>query len=79
MGRRRSKAPKCRRRSRGGAAVSSKHTLALVNKGGASAADLILLAREIRNRVADRFGVTLFAEPVFVGFDSSIASEFVEE
>ena len=52
----------------GPAAVSQKHTLALVNRGGAQAADIVRLAREIRSRVEDRFGVRLAAEPVFLGF-----------
>ncbi len=51
----------------GPAAVSSKHTLALTNRGGASAADLLALARTIRDGVAARFGVTLEPEPVLVG------------
>jgi UDP-N-acetylmuramate dehydrogenase len=50
-----------------GARISSKHTLALVNQGGASAADLITLAREIRDGVRQRFGVELVPEPVLVG------------
>ncbi len=60
----------------GRAGVSSKHTLALVNKDGASAADVIALAREIRRRVEARFGVLLVVEPVFVGFDDAIMREF---
>jgi UDP-N-acetylmuramate dehydrogenase len=44
--------------------VSGKHTLALTNRGGASADDLLALAREIRAGVLDRFGVTLVNEPV---------------
>jgi UDP-N-acetylmuramate dehydrogenase len=52
----------------GPAAVSRKHTLALVNSGGARAADIIALAREIRRGVFDRFGIRLTPEPVFVGF-----------
>ncbi len=47
--------------------VSSKHTLALTNRGSARTADLLALAREIRAGVRDRFGVELAAEPVFVG------------
>jgi UDP-N-acetylmuramate dehydrogenase len=47
--------------------VSSKHTLALTNRGSARTADLLALAREIRAGVQDRFGVELAAEPVFVG------------
>ena len=48
------------------AALSSKHTLALTNRGDASAADLLDLAREIRAGVRQRFGITLVEEPVLV-------------
>ena len=51
----------------GGARISAKHTLALVNPGGASTAGLVALAREIRDRVGDVFGVELAVEPVLVG------------
>jgi UDP-N-acetylmuramate dehydrogenase len=47
--------------------ISTKHTLALVNRGGGTAAELLALAREIRNEVRRRFGVELRAEPVLVG------------
>jgi UDP-N-acetylmuramate dehydrogenase len=53
----------------GRAGVSSRHTLALVNRGGAKASDIVHLAREIRKGVEDAFGVRLVPEPVFVGFD----------
>jgi UDP-N-acetylmuramate dehydrogenase len=53
----------------GPAGLSTKHTLALVNKGGAKAADILRLASEIRSRVFDKFGVKLIPEPVFLGFD----------
>lgn len=49
------------------AAVSSKHSLALTNRGGASTADVLALARAVRASVADRFGVTLVPEPTLVG------------
>jgi UDP-N-acetylmuramate dehydrogenase len=50
-----------------GTAISSKHTLALTNRSGtASTAALVELAREIRDGVHDRFGVTLHPEPVLV-------------
>lgn len=52
---------------RGGVAVSSKHTLALVNLGGGSTSQLVALAREIRDRVEGEFGVRLEPEPRFVG------------
>jgi UDP-N-acetylmuramate dehydrogenase len=51
----------------GRAGVSRKHALALVNRGGASARELLACARTIRDGVAARFGVTLEPEPVFVG------------
>jgi UDP-N-acetylmuramate dehydrogenase len=54
--------------ARGQAAISSKHTLALVNRGGATARELVALAREIREGVRAAFGVELVPEPVFVGF-----------
>jgi UDP-N-acetylmuramate dehydrogenase len=50
----------------GRVAVSSKHTLALTNRGG-STADLIALAREIRDGVRAAFGVTLHPEPLLIG------------
>ncbi len=51
----------------GPAALSTKHTLALTNRGRASAADLVVLARTLRDGVRDRFGVTLEPEPRLVG------------
>jgi UDP-N-acetylmuramate dehydrogenase len=50
-----------------GARISSKHTLALVNPGAGTTADLIALARAIRDGVRDTFGVSLTPEPVLVG------------
>jgi UDP-N-acetylmuramate dehydrogenase len=47
--------------------ISSKHTLALVNRGGATTAELMALAREIAAGVRERFGVQLVPEPVLVG------------
>ncbi|MCW3158125.1 UDP-N-acetylmuramate dehydrogenase [Micropruina sonneratiae] len=49
------------------ATLSTKHTLALTNRGGASSADLVALARTVRDGVRDAFGVTLVPEPVMVG------------
>lgn len=49
------------------AAVSSKHTLAIVNRGGATAADVVQLAGYIQTRVLAEFGVNLQPEPVLVG------------
>jgi UDP-N-acetylmuramate dehydrogenase len=49
------------------ARVSSKHTLALVNTGNATTADLLALAREIVSGVHSAYGVTLTPEPILVG------------
>ena len=53
----------------GAARLSTKHTLALTNRGGATTAELLGLAREIRDGVQRRFGVSLVNEPVLVGCD----------
>lgn len=55
--------------TRGAAGVSSRHTLALVNRGGAKAADILALADEIRSAVEHRFGIHLEMEPVLLGFN----------
>ena len=47
--------------------LSTKHTLALTNRGDATTDELLTLAREVRDGVRDRFGVTLVNEPVTVG------------
>lgn len=49
------------------AAVSGKHTLAIVNRGGATAAEIVQLAGYIQTRVLSQFGVILQPEPVLVG------------
>jgi UDP-N-acetylmuramate dehydrogenase len=51
----------------GPAALSTRHTLAVTNRGGASTADVLALAREVRDGVEDAFGVRLVNEPVIVG------------
>ena len=56
--------------SLGPVGLSTKHTLALVNKGGATAADVLKLARQIRAGVRDRFGIELVPEPVLLGFEN---------
>jgi len=50
------------------AAVSSKHALAITNRGGASAAEVAELARFIQERVAAKFGINLVPEPNLIGF-----------
>jgi UDP-N-acetylmuramate dehydrogenase len=52
----------------GRAAVSSRHTLALVNRGAATAAEMLALAGQIASAVEARFGIQLEMEPVMVGF-----------
>jgi UDP-N-acetylmuramate dehydrogenase len=47
--------------------LSSKHTLALTNRGNATTDDVLSLAREVRDGVRDTFGVDLHPEPVLVG------------
>lgn len=51
----------------GQAGISSNHTLALVNRGGASAAEMIVLKERIQAAVAAKFGIELHPEPVFIG------------
>lgn len=48
-------------------ALSTKHTLALTNRGGGTTAELLALAREVRDGVRAAFGVTLVPEAVLVG------------
>ena len=54
--------------ARGAAGISSRHTLALVNLGGATSGEILALAAEIGDAVEARFGVRLEMEPVMVGF-----------
>jgi UDP-N-acetylmuramate dehydrogenase len=49
--------------------ISAKHTLALVNRGGGTTAELMALAREIAGGVQERFGIALHPEPVLVGHE----------
>ena len=61
----------------GAVGISTKHPLALVNRGGATAGDVLRLATTVKRGVADRFGVWLRPEPVFVGFLSHPDVEFL--
>jgi UDP-N-acetylmuramate dehydrogenase len=56
--------------SLGPVAISRRHALAIVNRGGAKAQDVIALKNLIQQRVRDKFGIELKPEPVFVGFGS---------
>jgi UDP-N-acetylmuramate dehydrogenase len=58
----------CKGYQEGPAGISHKHALALVNRGGAKASDIIALQREIQRGVNDAWGIQLEPEPVFVGF-----------
>ena len=55
----------------GAAGISSRHTLALINRGGATAADIERLEGKIQNTVRDKFGVGLEREPVKLGGEGS--------
>ncbi|MBI1763676.1 MAG: UDP-N-acetylmuramate dehydrogenase [Acidobacteria bacterium] len=52
----------------GNVGLSSKHSLALINRGGARASEIIELMREIQARVQARFGLELKPEPILLGF-----------
>jgi len=52
----------------GNAGISSNHTLAIINRGSAKAADIIALKDMIQGGVRETFGIELVPEPVFVGF-----------
>ena len=52
----------------GNAGISTRHTLALINCGGATASEILALAEKIRAAVVERFGIRLEMEPEMVGF-----------
>jgi UDP-N-acetylmuramate dehydrogenase len=56
----------------GPVAISRKHALALVNRGGATAADLLRLKELVQAKVRETFAIQLQPEPVFVGFPESL-------
>ncbi len=53
--------------SRGRARLSSKHPLAITNRGGATAAEILTVARAVRDGVRETLGVVLVNEPVLIG------------
>jgi UDP-N-acetylmuramate dehydrogenase len=53
----------------GAVGLSTKHTLAIVNRGEGTASDVLALVATIQRTVANRFGVAVRPEPVFVGFE----------
>jgi UDP-N-acetylmuramate dehydrogenase len=58
--------------------LSTRHALAVVNRGGATAAEIVAFARRVREGVRERFGVTLAPEPVLVGFSPGEVAGLVE-
>jgi UDP-N-acetylmuramate dehydrogenase len=54
--------------TRGNAGISSKHALAIVNRGGAMVSEIIALKDEIQKQVDRAWGIRLEPEPIFVGF-----------
>jgi UDP-N-acetylmuramate dehydrogenase len=52
----------------GPAGISNKHALALINRGGAKASDIVSLKDEIQHGVQEAWGILLKPEPVFIGF-----------
>ncbi len=58
--------------TRGRAGLSSDHVLALINRGGATAAEILALAAEIRREVSACFGVVLVPEPNILGFRETL-------
>ena len=63
----------------GRASLSTKHPLAITNRGGATAGDVVALAAQLKRRVADRFGISLRPEPVFVGFGADAGVAYLLE
>ncbi|MET0592634.1 MAG: UDP-N-acetylmuramate dehydrogenase [Polyangiaceae bacterium] len=58
----------------GAVGISTRHALAIVNRGGASASDVYGFARRVKDAVFEAFGVSLAAEPVLVGFNEQEAA-----
>ncbi|MEE2521108.1 UDP-N-acetylmuramate dehydrogenase [Pseudarthrobacter sp. J75] len=55
--------------SGGRASLSTKHTLAITNRGSATAKDMLAVAREVRDGVRDAFGIELHPEPLLIGLE----------
>jgi UDP-N-acetylmuramate dehydrogenase len=56
---------------RGRVGISRKHALALVNLGNATGADVMALKTEIQSAVREQFGIDLYPEPIFLGFEET--------
>jgi UDP-N-acetylmuramate dehydrogenase len=61
----------------GAVGLSTKHPLAVINRGGATARDVVRFARRIKGAVVDRFGIELRPEPIFVGFNDDADVEYL--
>lgn len=57
--------------AKGAVGISRKHSLAIINRGGATAAEIVALKNDVQKAVRETFGVELQPEPVFVGFEPS--------
>jgi UDP-N-acetylmuramate dehydrogenase len=62
----------------GAVGISRKHTLALINRGGATADDVLRLATKIKRQVGERFGIWLQPEPNFVGFEADPRVDYLQ-
>jgi len=60
----------------GAVGISTRHSLAIVNRGGATAAEVVAFARRVREGVLARFGIALTPEPVMVGFTAEEIAAF---
>ncbi len=63
----------------GAVGLSSKHPLAIINRGGATSWAVVALAAGIKRKVAESFGVGLIPEPTFVGFEDDDAVTYLVE
>lgn len=52
----------------GNAGISRSHALAIVNRGGATASEIVALMELIQKSVRDKFGIDLYPEPILIGF-----------
>ncbi len=58
--------------------LSTRHALAVVNRGGATAAEVVAFAAAVRAAVRSRFGVTLTPEPALIGFEGAELAALVD-
>jgi UDP-N-acetylmuramate dehydrogenase len=63
--------------SDGAVGLSSKHPLAIVNRGGATATAVVRFAAGVKRRVVESLGVWLLPEPVFMGFGGDASIEYL--